>query len=265
MRAEPLEAFVLHRWAYSESSLVLDVFTRARGRLAVLAKGAKRPYSQLKAVLLPFQRVHLQLGKAPKDPAQEVQLLRSAEWAGGQAALLGGEALFAGFHCNELLLKGLARQDAHPRLFDHYAAVLQALALAEDEAGRQALLRSLEVLLLQEAGWLPSLTEETASGRPVRADAHYRLSPEAGLVAVPPGGVHEACSGAALSDMQRALGSHVAKPGAAAQALAALAAAQPAHEAWARQLQQVLAYHLGDRSLRSLALLRDLKLTLEWR
>ena len=46
-------AFVLHRYDWSESSLILDLFTRERGRLAVAAKGAKRPYSQLRGVLLP--------------------------------------------------------------------------------------------------------------------------------------------------------------------------------------------------------------------
>ena len=38
-----LTAYVLHRWDWSESSLILDVWTREQGRLAVAAKGAKRP------------------------------------------------------------------------------------------------------------------------------------------------------------------------------------------------------------------------------
>ena len=63
-RAAPaLSAFVLHRYDWSESSLILDVFTRERGRLIVVAKGAKRPHSQLRSVLLPFQRFHAVLGR----------------------------------------------------------------------------------------------------------------------------------------------------------------------------------------------------------
>ena len=50
-------AFVLHQWDWSETSLILDLFTRDQGRVAVAAKGAKRPYSQLRPVLLPFQRL----------------------------------------------------------------------------------------------------------------------------------------------------------------------------------------------------------------
>ena len=49
------------------------MFTREQGRLAVAAKGAKRPYSQLRGVLLPFQRLHVALGRKPpltKPPAK---------------------------------------------------------------------------------------------------------------------------------------------------------------------------------------------------
>ena len=59
----PLSAYVLHRYDWSESSLILDMFTREQGRLAVAAKGAKRPYSQLRSVLLPFQRINLVLDR----------------------------------------------------------------------------------------------------------------------------------------------------------------------------------------------------------
>src|SRR5829696_5596903 len=101
-----LSAYVLHRYDWSETSLILDLFTREQGRLAVVAKGAKRPYSQLRSVLLPFQRIHVGLGRVPRadasadEPANEVQNLRSAEWAGG-AAMLTGAALFSGFYLNE--------------------------------------------------------------------------------------------------------------------------------------------------------------------
>src|SRR5260221_3452104 len=64
----PLTAFVLHRYDWSESSVILDLFTREQGRLAVAAKGAKKPYSNFRSVLLPFQRVHVSLsGTAAKD------------------------------------------------------------------------------------------------------------------------------------------------------------------------------------------------------
>ena len=53
--AVPQQAFVLHRYDWSESSLIVDLFTREHGRIAAVAKGAKRPRSALRAMLLQFQ------------------------------------------------------------------------------------------------------------------------------------------------------------------------------------------------------------------
>lgn len=190
LRAAPsvLEGFVLHSYAWSESSLILDVFTRERGRLAVAAKGARRPHSQFRSVLLPFQRLQLSLGRHDGKEQDEVHTLRQAEYAGGWP-MLAGEALFTGFYCNELLMKLLARQDAHPALFDVYAATLPGLAAA-GEAGtqrQQAALRAFELFLLRETGLLPELSTVTLTLQPVQAAGRYRLLPEAGVMAAEPG------------------------------------------------------------------------------
>ncbi|MFX8195678.1 recombination protein O N-terminal domain-containing protein, partial [Acinetobacter baumannii] len=79
--------------------LILDLFTRESGRVAVAAKGAKRPYSQLRAVLLPLQRISVSLSRPAKADGGEVQTLRSAEWGGG-ATLPVGAALFSGYYLN---------------------------------------------------------------------------------------------------------------------------------------------------------------------
>ena len=175
-----LQSFVLHHYDWSESSLILDLFTREQGRLAVAAKGAKRPHSQLRAVLLPFQCVQVTLARgrnlADDDAPPEVQTLRAAEWAGG-AAMLTGAALFAGFHCNELLMRLLARHDPHPRLFDVYAHTLPALA-SRDDVGVQAALRAFELVLLKEVGVLPDLSLFTATQRAVGERERVTLLPE---------------------------------------------------------------------------------------
>jgi DNA repair protein RecO len=161
-RAAPsLAAFVLHAYDWSESSLIVELFTRERGRLAVAAKGAKRPTSQLRPVLLPFQRLTVTLGRLPDDAAAELHTLRAAEWGGGLPLLAGG-ALFRGFYVNELVLKGLARQDPHESLFDAYAQTLAALA--DDGAAGTAALRAFELLLLQGSGVLPALARPNVTG-----------------------------------------------------------------------------------------------------
>ena len=198
--ATSLAAFVLHRYDWSESSLILDLFTREQGRLAIAAKGAKRPYSQLRSVLLPFQRITVSLGKAAahEEGASEVQTLRGAEWAGG-SAMLTGAALFSGFYLNELLMKLLARHDPHAALFDAYAATLPALAADETQA--QAALRAFELTLLQQTGLLPDLSLVTQTQQTVRPAGRYALLPDAGVTDMLDGEL----SGEALIGLQAAL------------------------------------------------------------
>ncbi len=184
--AVPQAAYVLHRYDWSESSVIVDLFTREQGRMPVVAKGAKRPYSQLRGVLLPFQRLNVSLARAAagRDADHEVKLLRAAEWAGG-AAMLTGAALFSGFYLNELLMKLLARQDPHAALFDAYALTLPEL-VAHDDARVQAALRAFELRALQEIGVLPDLSVVTLTQQPVQAGDRYALSAQAG-VGVPRG------------------------------------------------------------------------------
>jgi DNA repair protein RecO (recombination protein O) len=249
--SRPLQAFVLHRYDWSESSLILDLFTRERGRIAVAAKGAKRPYSQLRAVLLPFQRALVSLGRSADDDSAEVHTLRAAEWAGG-APMPGGAALIPGFYLNELLLRLLARQDPHPQLFDAYADALPALQQG-DEPSVQAALRAFELVLLREIGVLPDLHVETLTQQPLRADAAYALRPEVGVVAA--GAGNATLAGAQWVALQAALahGSVEALRGACAVALPPLRAA----------LRALLHYHLGSQTLRTRQVMADVRKLLE--
>jgi DNA repair protein RecO (recombination protein O) len=243
-----LNAYVLHRYDWSESSLILDVFTREQGRLAVAAKGAKRPYSQLRSVLLPFQRIHVALGRVPSgEGASEVQTLRSAEWAGG-AAMLTGPALFSGFYLNELLMKLLARHDPHAALFDAYAQTLPSLSSTDDLVIEGAL-RAFELKLLKETGVLPELSQVTLTQQPLLQGRGYALLPEAGVAAARPDDAEMA--GDTLIGLQAALehGSLAALQQACAPALNALKV----------QLRALLQYHLGSAPLRTRQVMMDLQ------
>lgn len=246
--ASPLAAFVLHQYAWSESSLILDLFTREQGRLAVVAKGAKRPHSQLRAVLLPFQRIHVAFGRASgAEGGSEVQNLRHAEWAGG-AAMLTGAALFSGFYLNELLMKLLARHDPHPVLFDAYAAALPSLASTDDTRVQQAL-RAFELTLLQQVGLLPELDVVTQTQQPVDAAGGYALLPEVGLARARPD--DPPLRAATLVALQAALehGSVPALQQACAGDLPALRT----------QLRALLHYHLGHAPLRTRQVMLDVQ------
>jgi DNA repair protein RecO (recombination protein O) len=234
--AAPLAAFVLHSYDWSETSLIVELFTRAQGRVVAAAKGAKRPTSNFRAVLLPFQPISVSLGKAPADEQAEVFNLRSAEWAGG-APLLAPGALMPGFYANELILKLLARQDPHPALFDAYADTLVALAGSAD-GGDAAALRAFELLLLRETGVLPDLSIETQTTRALQAEAAYTLDAETGLARRP-----EGITGSRWLAIEAAL--------AKGQPPAVRAACAPVVGALRVPLRGVLHYHLGASKLRT--------------
>jgi len=171
------EGFVLHRRLWRETSLWLEAFTREAGRVALIARGARRR-RRFSVPLEPFQRLSLHWrGRG------ELATLTAAE-AAAPPLLLAGTDLYCGFYLNELLTCLLARDDPHPALFDAYDHTLQALA-----AGGQAevALRRFELRLLREIGYAPLLDHEVEYARPVVAGARYRYLPDQGPVADPAG------------------------------------------------------------------------------
>ncbi len=163
--------FVLHSYPYKETSLIVDVFSRDHGRIPVVAKGAKRPNSRLRGVLQTFQPLSLSWsGKA------EMRTLIDAEWVGGMLPL-EKSALLCGFYLNELLVKLLARDDAHPALFDHYVAALNELA---HEQPAPIVLRKFERALLKETGVATDFTVCKSTGDAIDPGQTYVVDPENG-------------------------------------------------------------------------------------
>ncbi|RTL30846.1 MAG: DNA repair protein RecO [Burkholderiales bacterium] len=246
-----VSAYVLHSHDWSESSLILDLFTREHGRVVAVAKGAKRPYSQLRPVLMPFQRLTVAFG-AKRGEEAEVWLLRQAEWAGG-AAWPGGAALLPGFYVNELLMRLMVRHDPHPALFDAYVQTLQAMG---DPALLQAALRAFELTLLRRLGHLPQLSQQTVDGQRVVFDAAYELHPELGVRAAQWLGEPDAgpvvLGGQVLIEIEQALASNLGLP-------TLMAACMPALSELKAVLRNQIQYHLGSQTLRTRQLMMELQ------
>ncbi|MFZ2628705.1 MAG: DNA repair protein RecO, partial [Rugosibacter sp.] len=163
-RIDGQRAYVLHAYPYSETSLVVDVFSRDHGRLPLLARGARRPRSAMRGLLMAFQPVELGW-----FGAGEVKTLAKAEWIGGMP-LLSGRCLLLGYYLNELLVKMLPREDAHAGLFDAYHAALHALAMGGADAPE---LRRFEKSLLKELGYGLTLDREAETGEKICMEAQY--------------------------------------------------------------------------------------------
>ena len=172
-RSQPHEeerAYVLHTYPYSETSLIVEMFTRTSGRVPLVAKGAKRSRSQ-NAALMQFQPFNVSW-----SGRGDLRTLKKAEWQGGVPHLPPAR-LFCGFYLNELMLKLLARDDAHEQLFDCYENALARLATDASESG---VLRGFEKSMLRETGYALALTVDAFSGEAVNGEGRYTYIPERG-------------------------------------------------------------------------------------
>ncbi|HWP12965.1 MAG TPA: DNA repair protein RecO [Ramlibacter sp.] len=238
-------AFVLHRYDWSESSLILEVFTRHYGRVALVAKGAKKPSSSFRPILLPLQPLRVAFGGDA-----EIRTLKAAEWVGGQV-MPTGDALLSGYYLNELVLRLLARDDPHPGLFDAYTSAVQVLASEHGEALQPAL-RAFELVLLREIGLLPVLDLQTLALAPLADHERYSLVPEGGLVQAAGGDGRASLSGSQWRALQRALDDGA--PFSATLRPCALVASE-----LKPQLRTLLNYHCGVSTLRTRQLMMDLQ------
>jgi DNA repair protein RecO (recombination protein O) len=231
MRISQEPAYVLHHHDYGETSLLLEIFTRRHGRLGVIAKGARRARSPLRAALIPFQP--LVMGFSGRG---ELPTLTAAEPAGAAPAIAGA-ALFCGLYLNELLLRLLHRHDPHERLFESYSDALGKLGEGRDT---EAVLRVFEKRLLEDIGFGLVLDHDVQDGAPLQPGQLYRYLPERGPVPA-----------------QAADGEGIAVQGASLLALARECLDDGAALREVKHLMRaLLARHLGDRPLTSRSLFR---------
>jgi DNA repair protein RecO (recombination protein O) len=199
-RAEHEPGYVLHTYPYKETSLIVEAFTRGFGRVALLARGARRPRSAMRGVLLSFHLLRLGWSRGASGQAELGNLI-SAEWSGElqpASPPLRGRALMCGFYLNELVLRLLPRDDPHEALFDCYGAALSGLS---HHNNLFSMLRSFEKRLLAELGYAPLLEREAASGAPIDPSRRYVYEPDRGPMPLQNSSSELSVSGQTLLDL----------------------------------------------------------------
>ncbi len=165
-------AFVIHRRPFRNTSLLVDFFCLDHGRIAAVARGARRGKSRMQSLLQAFQPLRISF-----SGRGEVKTLTGAESAGAAVALTG-ERLFSGFYVNELLSRLLHDHVQHPRLYQAYRETLNALANTDL---LERVLRRFELELLAELGYAVNLTSECRRHEPIAAQKSYRYLPDVGF------------------------------------------------------------------------------------
>jgi len=235
-RIDHQPGFVLHSYAWRETSVIVETFTREFGRVAIVARGAKRPTSQFRGLLSPFNPIALSW-----SGRNEIKTLVRAEWLGGMQPLRG-DALLAAFYANELLVRLLARGDAHQQTFGSYVELLQSLART---ARHDAALRIFELDLLQDIGYAMPL-DRCIEGSAIDARAQYAFAGGQGARRVDANVAKESDGGTVSGGT-----------------LIAMAARDFEHPQVMSEsktlLRQVIRYHLDGKPLNTRRILQDLK------
>jgi DNA repair protein RecO (recombination protein O) len=173
MRVDWQPALVLHKRAYRETSLHLDLLTRDHGIVSLLAKGVSSAKNHiLRAQLQPMQ--HIRVCFLLRT---ELGILTQSEPL-PPSFRLNGERLMAGLYLNELIMKLCPRQDADTVLYT------MLLAAREDLSGDSDLgwlVRRFERDLISHLGYATPWSF-SASGDELKEDMFYRMHLELGLI-----------------------------------------------------------------------------------
>lgn len=174
--------YVLHRRAFRDSSLLVELFTPQYGRVVVVARAARQSSSRLAGILQPFRSILVSWGGNSELPG-----INAAE-AEGTNHWLTGQVLMGGFYLNELLMRLLHRFDPHPGLYTVYHNTIQALGRIcgsiekdkDNQSGATLLptklecaLRVFEKHLLEEIGYGLNLEYDAERGQPIEAQQLY--------------------------------------------------------------------------------------------
>ena len=171
-RVQLERGFVLHQRAYLNTSQLIECLTERHGVIGLVAQGSRRRSSGRRAVLQPFWPLRLSWIRRT-----DLGRLTGVE-AAGPALELAGDNLFAGFYVNELVMRLMARGDANEAAYSCYSRCLADLATVSATART---VRLFELRLLQALGYGIDLEHDVDTGNPIHPDDRYRFRPEHGF------------------------------------------------------------------------------------
>ena len=231
-RVQQQPGYILHHRPFRDTSQILDIVTQDHGKIAVVARGSRGAKSRLAGVLRPF--LPLKVSWVAKS---DLGTLTGAEAVGPPAGMTG-DAMFAAYYVNELLLHFLHRYDPQPEIFALYEQVIKALVQTNSVA---ACLRSFEFEFLSLLGYAVNLDHEYGGQQNLVTEQNYQFRMEQGAVPVERSDGPLIFKGAVLTGVaeQRFDDAEVLR-------------------AASRLLREVINFHLGGKELKSRKVLMEL-------
>ncbi|MEG0745800.1 MAG: DNA repair protein RecO C-terminal domain-containing protein [Acinetobacter sp.] len=172
MRNEVLHGYLIHHRKYREKSHIVHLYTQEYGRVDGIIRQIPPPQ---------YQPIRLQAsGKSELKNFTKLEILN-------QPVFFHGDAFFAGFYLNEILLRLCPLEEAMPHTFEQYQlTLLQLQQLASHESAAlflRQILRQFEHVLLQELGYAIDFSVD-ASQQEILPLQHYQFQLNDGFIPV---------------------------------------------------------------------------------
>jgi len=189
MRNEVLHGYLIHHRKYREKSHIVHLFTQEYGRVDGILRQIPPPQ---------YQPICLQAtGKSELKNFTKLEILN-------QPVFFHGDAFFAGFYLNEIVLRLCPLEEALPQTFEQYQlTLLQLQQLASQEQASlflRQILRQFEHVLLQELGYAIDFSVD-ANQQDILPLRHYQFQLNDGFLPVAQAS-RSTLSGALIASMQ---------------------------------------------------------------
>lgn len=224
MRNQSLHGYLIHSRKYRERSHIVHLFTQEYGRIDGVLRQTPPPQ---------YQPIRVQAsGKSELKNFSQLETMH-------QPVFFAGDAFFAGFYLNELLLRLCPLEEPMPETFVQYHVAVSQLqqlsAHIQPDIFLRQILRRFEHILLQELGYALDFQYD-AQRELIQPERYYQFHLSEGFVPVH-AQTHAALSGHLIQSMQDAL----SEPEFNAQQLQLLG----------KLYRQMIMSLLGDRPLKS--------------
>ena len=189
MRNQSLHGYLIHHRKYRERSHIVHLFTQEYGRIDGVLRQIPPPQ---------YQPIRMQAtGKSELKNFTQLETMQ-------QPVFFFGDAFFAGFYLNEILLRLCPLEEPMPETFAQYhiaVAQLQQLSVhAQPDLFLRQILRRFEHVLLQELGYAIDFQQDIRQ-QPIQAEAYYQFQLAEGFMPVAKAST-AAFSGVLIQSMQ---------------------------------------------------------------
>lgn len=178
MPASLIDGYVMHRIPYRETSYLVDVFSADTGVFRGVAKGVRGSKTDRKSLLQPFQRLTFSV-----TGRHELKSIGRVEPNASRVNLVH-KGLFCALYVNEIIARVVPAGLPCEAVFSIYEATLAELAscdVSDDMREFERVLRSFEIALLLDLGYLPDLQLCTDGLTEIEPDNTYALAPQSGF------------------------------------------------------------------------------------